>query len=199
MKRLFTLLFAVVMTAMSAMATDYTDNLQVSVDNGNPTTVKNVKISVTKQENGKYKFELKDFKFSVLNIGDVVLEDVEGTETNGILTLNVPRTNIMVQNPGLTGKMINSKGGIDFTMTAKISESANKMYADMAMKAISQNIKAIFGDEKNITTGIKTVQVATKASTTIYTLDGQQVSDMTPGQVYIVKTTDGKTKKVIKK
>lgn len=33
----------------------------------------------------------------------------------------------------------------------------------------------------------------------IYNLAGQQVSSMTSGQVYIVKTTDGKTKKVIKK
>lgn len=33
----------------------------------------------------------------------------------------------------------------------------------------------------------------------IYNLAGQQVSSMTSGNVYIVKTTDGKTKKVIKK
>ena len=33
----------------------------------------------------------------------------------------------------------------------------------------------------------------------IYNLAGQQVGSMTPGQVYIVKTTDGQTKKVIKK
>ena len=33
----------------------------------------------------------------------------------------------------------------------------------------------------------------------IYNLAGQQVSSMASGNVYIVKTTDGKTKKVVKK
>ena len=200
MKRIFTLLFAVVMTAMTAMATDYTDNLQVSVDGGSATTVENVKISVNKQDNGKYKFELKDFKFSVLSIGDVVLEDVEGTEKDGIITLNVSEKTIKVQNPGATGKTINLQGGIVFSMTAKISESANKMYADMTMKAMKQNIKAVYGEEKNIVTSIKSPH-ATKANkaATIYTLDGQQVTTMTSGNVYIVKTTDGQAKKVIKK
>ena len=39
MKRIFTLLFAVVMTAMTAMAektTSYTDNLVITVDNNAP-------------------------------------------------------------------------------------------------------------------------------------------------------------------
>ena len=86
-------------------------------------------------------------------------------------------------------------------MTAKISNVTNKMYADMTMKAMAQNIKAIYGEEKNITTGIKAPQATTKANnaTSIFTLAGQQVSSMTSGNVYIVKTTDGKTKKVIKK
>ena len=41
MKRIFTLLFAVVMTAMTAMAektTSYTDNLVITVDNNAPVT-----------------------------------------------------------------------------------------------------------------------------------------------------------------
>lgn len=200
MKRLITLLFAVAMTAM-AMATDYTDNLQVSVDGGSPTTVKDVKITVTEQSNGKYTFTLKNFKFSVLNIGDVELTDVEGTEENGITTLSVTDVNTMVKNPGLFGFTINKAGGITITMTAKLSSSNNKMYADMTMKAAGQNIKAVYGSESNITTSISSTKlnpIAAKVSE-IYTLAGQQVGSMTPGQVYIVKTTDGQTKKVIKK
>lgn len=200
MKRLITLLFAFAMTVM-AMATDYTDDLQVSVDGGSPTTVKDVKITVTEQSNGKYTFTLKDFKFSVLNIGDVELTDVEGTKKDGITTLSVTNVNTKVKNPGVFGKTINLLGGITITMTAKLSSSNNKMYADMTMKAASQNIKAVYGSESNITTGISSTKlnpVAAKVSE-IYTLAGQQVGSMTPGQVYIVKTTDGQTKKVIKK
>lgn len=200
MKRLITLLFAVAMTAM-AMATDYTDDLQVSVDGGSPTTVKDVKITVTEQSNGKYTFTLKNFKFSVLNIGDVELTDVEGTEENGITTLSVTDVNTMVKNPGFFGYTINKAGGITITMTAKLSSSNNKMYANMAMKAAGQNIKAVYGSESNITTGISSTRLNPVAAevSAIYTLAGQQVGSMTPGQVYIVKTTDGLTKKVIKK
>ena len=202
MKHFFTLMLAMVMSTMTAMATDYTDNLIITVDGGKPTTVNDVKITVTQQENEKYSFSLKDFSFVGLKVGDIELNDIEGQEKDGIITLNVPETNIKVKNPAFgIGTTINAAGGINFSMTSKISNVTNKMYADMTMKAMGQNIKAIYGDEKNITTGIKTLQATTKANnaTSIFTLAGQQVSSMTSGNVYIVKTTDGKTKKVIKK
>lgn len=202
MKHFFTLMLAMVMSTMTAMATDYTDNLIITVDGGNPTTVNDVKITVTQQENEKYSFSLKNFSFAGTKVGDIELNDIEGQEKDGIITLNVPETKIKVKNPALgIGTTINFLGGIKFSMTAKISNVNNKMYADMTMKAMGQNIKAIYGDEKNITTGIKAPQATTKANnaTSIFTLAGQQVSSMTSGNVYIVKTTDGKTKKVVKK
>lgn len=203
MKHFFTLMLAMVMSTMTAMATDYTDNLIITVDGGKPTTVNDVKITVTQQENEKYSFSLKDFSFAGLKVGDIELNDIEGQEKDGIITLNVPETNIKVKNPAIgTGTLINTLGGINFSMTAKISNITNKMYADMTMKAMKQNIKAIYGDENNIiATGINKPQTVTLPNgiNAIYNLAGQQVSSMTSGNVYIVKTTDGKTKKVIKK
>lgn len=184
---------------MSAMATDYTDNLIVTVDNGTPTTIKDVKISVTKQENGKYSFSLKDFFFAGKRVGDIELNDIEGQEKDGIITLNVPETKIKIKNPAIgLGTVINIAGGIDFSMTAKISNATNKMYADMTMKAIGQNIKAIYGDEKNITTGISNLPVDdTNEKVELYNLQGQRISEAKPGQVVIEKR-GGKTVKVVK-
>lgn len=56
-------------------------------------------------------------------------------------------------------------------------------------------------DIKGATTGIKAPQSVTLPNgiKAIYNLAGQQVGSMTSGQVYIIKTTDGQTKKVIKK
>lgn len=198
MKKLFTLLFVIIASAMTAMATDYTDNLIITIDNGKPTTVNDVKITVTQQENGKYSFSLKDFSFAGARVGDIELNDIEGQEKDGIITLNVPKTNIKIKNPSFgIGTTINIKG-IDFSMTAKISNATNKMYADMTMKAIRQNIKAIYGDEKNITTGISNLPVDnTNDKVELYNLQGQRISEAKPGQVVIVKK-GGKAVKVVK-
>lgn len=199
MKKLFTLLFVIIASAMTAMATDYTDNLIVTVDGGNPTTVNDVKITVTQQENEKYSFSLKNFSFAGKKVGDIKLNDIEGQEKDGIITLNVPETNIKIKNPAFgIGTTINILGGINFSMTAKISNVTNKMYADMTMKAIRQNIKAIYGDEKNITTGISNLPVDnTNDKVELYNLQGQRISEAKPGQVVIVKK-GGKAVKVVK-
>lgn len=198
MKKLFTLLFVIIASAMTAMATDYTDNLIITIDNGKPTTVNDVKITVTQQENGKYSFSLKDFSFAGNRVGDIELNDIEGQENDGIITLNVPKTNIKIKNPSFPiGTTINIKG-IDFSMTAKISNATNKMYADMTMKAIGQNIKAIYGDEKNITTGISNLPVNNdNEKEEMFNLQGQRISEAKPGQVVIVKK-GGKAVKVVK-
>ena len=199
MKKLFTLLFVIIASAMTAMATDYTDNLIITVDGGKPTTVNDVKITVTQQENEKYSFSLKNFSFAGTKVGDIELNDIEGQEKDGIITLNVPETNIKIKNPALgIGTTINLLGGINFSMTAKISNVTNKMYADMTMKAIKQNIKAIYGDEKNITTGISNLPVDnTNDKVELYNLQGQRISEAKPGQVVIVKK-GGKAVKVVK-
>ena len=198
MKHFFTLMLAMVMSTMTAMATDYTDNLIITVDGGKPTTVNDVKITVTQQENEKYSFSLKDFSFAGLKVGDIELNDIEGQEKDGIITLNVPETKINVKNPVGLGTTINFFGGINFSMTAKISNVTNKMYADMTMKAMGQNIKAIYGDKKNITTGISNLPVDnTNDKVELYNLQGQRISEAKPGQVVIVKK-GGKAVKVVK-
>lgn len=199
MKKLFTLLFVIIASAMTAMATDYTDNLIVTVDGGNPTTVNDVKITVTQQENEKYSFSLKNFSFAGTKVGDIELNDIKGQEKDGIITLNVPETIIKIKNPAFgIGTTINILGGIKFSMTAKISNVTNKMYADMTMKAMAQNIKAIYGDEKNITTGISNLPVNNdNEKEEIFNLQGQRISEAKPGQVVIVKK-GGKAVKVVK-
>ena len=200
MKRLFTLLFAVVMMAMSAMAettTSYTDNLVITVDN-NPPVTQSTTIYVTEQDNGKYKFELKDFKFGNSKVGDVVLEDVQGTKKDDVTTLIVNKVTTKIQNAPLfsLGSLINLAGGVTISMTAKISDSTNKMYADMTMQGGGQNIKAIFGDEKNVT-GITNLPINTNEKVELYNLQGQRISEAKPGQVVIVKK-GGKAVKVVK-
>lgn len=197
MKKLFTLLFAIVSSVMTAMATDYTDNLRITVYGS--TTDQEATITAEEQTNGKYKFALNNFSFGGNEVGDIIINDVDASEKDGIVTLTVKNKTVKVTNPGGIGEKINKTGGVKLTMTAKISKSANKMYAKLDMTAFfAVNIQATFGDEKNITTGISNLPVDnTNDKVELYNLQGQRISEAKPGQVVIVKK-GGKAVKVVK-
>ena len=200
MKKLFTLFLVIAVSAISAMAEDYTDNLSITVYG--KTTNQEATITAEEQTNGKYKFALNNFAFGDEQVGDIVIEDVDAIEKDGIVTLTIDKKTVKVTNPGKLGKTINNGGGVELTMNAKISKAAKKMYAVLDMTAkllfIPVTIKATFGDEKNITTGISNLPVNNdNEKEEIFNLQGQRISEAKPGQVVIVKK-GGKAVKVVK-
>ena len=203
MKKLFTLFLVIAVSAISAMAEDYTDNLSITV--GGKTTNQEATITAEEQTNGKYKFALNNFAFGDKQVGDIVIEDVDAIEKDGIVTLTIDKKDkktVKVTNPGELGETINKIGGVKLTMKAKISKAAKKMYAVLDMTAkllfIPVTIKATFGDEKNITTGISNLPVNNdNEKEEIFNLQGQRISEAKPGQVVIVKK-GGKAVKVVK-
>lgn len=198
MKKLFTLFLVIAVSAISAMAEDYTDNLSITV--GGKTTNQEATITAEEQTNGKYKFALNNFAFGDKQVGDIVIEDVDATEKDGIVTLTIDKKDkktVKVTNPGKLGETINNIGGVKLTMKAKISKAAKKMYAVLDMTALIQ-VNATFGDEKNITTGISNQPVNNdNEKEEIFNLQGQRISEAKPGQVVIVKK-GGKAVKVVK-
>lgn len=92
--------------------------------------------------------------------------------------------------------------GIGAYVTTKITSDGDATYASITVT--SNDLKSFA--TRTITfpalvNGIDKTKVTVNPSgvKAIYNLAGQQVSSMASGNVYIVKTTDGKTKKVIKK
>lgn len=196
MKKLFTLFLVIAVSAISAMAEDYTDNLSITVLG--ETTNQEATITAEEQTNGKYKFALNNFAFGDEQVGDIVIEDVDANEKDGIVTLTIDKKTVKVTNPGKLGKTINTLGGVKLTMNAKISKAAQKMYAVLDMTATLVQVKATFGDEKNITTGISNLPVSNdNEKEEIFNLQGQRISEAKPGQVVIVKK-GGKAVKVVK-
>lgn len=200
MKKLFTLFLVIAVSAISAMAEDYTDNLSITVYG--KTTNQEATITAEEQTNGKYKFALNNFAFGDEQVGDIVIEDVDATEKDGIVTLTIDKKDkktVKVTNPGKLGETINNLGGVKLTMNAKISKAAKKMYAVLDMTAtLVIQVKATFGDEKNITTGISNLPVNNdNEKEEIFNLQGQRISEAKPGQVVIVKK-GGKAVKVVK-
>lgn len=77
---------ALLATFLSAGATDYKDQLSVSINGGTPST-QTTTISVNDNGDGTYDFSLKDFSFANIPIGDINLSNVPGVEQNGVVYL----------------------------------------------------------------------------------------------------------------
>ena len=108
----------------------------------------------------------------------------------------------------MTVDMIEVTAGAGATVTKKVERSTTDP------KASTATITVVSADSKNImrytvdikegkpTSGISTVETKVDENihaNKIYTVSGQQVSKMQSGNVYVVKTADGKMVKVVKK
>lgn len=191
MKKLFTL-FTMVLMAVSCFATDYTGNLAVTLydlfGGKNTQTTKGSVVSVNKQEDGKYTITLKDFKYGIINLGDIELNDVDAKTENGVTTL--------------TADQPDKKISI-YTVNIKLNgeESNGKFKADIKILKVTgfKEISATFDgtDPTYDPTGISNLPVNNNEKEEIFNLQGQRISEAKPGQVVIVKK-GGKAVKVVK-
>jgi hypothetical protein len=147
MKRIFTFiaLFAI---AVSAMATDYTDQLTVNV-NGSITS-QTATISVT-QQNGKYTLSLNNFILLIgaekMGIGNIVLSDLTGQDINGYTVLKT-KQNITItagNDSSISVWMGPQLGLVPVDMIAKIK--GDKLYTviNINMQSMNQIIQVTFG------------------------------------------------------
>lgn len=182
-----------VLMAVSCFATDYTGDLTVTVQPllGKPDTKKTEGsvISVNKQDDGKYTITLKEFKYGILNLGDIELNDVDATTKNGVTTLTAKQQ----------GKKI-----IIYTVDIELNgeESNGKFTANIEISKVTgfQKISATFDgtDPTYNPTGISNLPVNNdNEKVELYNLQGQRISEAKPGQVVIVKK-GGKAVKVVK-
>lgn len=77
-------------------------------------------------------------------------------------------------------------------------ETTTELHITVTSGDLQTENKYIVNINGGTPTGIKAITLPNGVQA-IYNINGQKVSNMVPGQVYIVKTTDGKTKKFIKK
>lgn len=182
-----------VLMAVSCFATDYKGDLTVTVQPilGKPDTKKTEGsvVSVNKQDDGKYTITLKDFKYGIINLGDIELNDVDAKTENGVTTLTADQQ----------GKKISI-----YTVNIKLNgeESNGKFKADIKISKVTgfKEISATFDgtDPTYNPTGISNQPVNNdNEKKEIFNLQGQRISEAKPGQVVIVKK-GGKAVKVVK-
>lgn len=140
MKKLFTLVAAAVM-AMAANATDFTDNMAITVpDMGTTTQEATVVVDEVENSDGLYNITLKDFSFNKIELGDLKIENVKGDDdTDGFTWFEETTVELSIKLSFIpvTAKVTLNEGSV---------MKGGKLYLDLSISAVSMDITAIFGD-----------------------------------------------------
>ncbi len=135
-----------------------------------------------------YKAGIKSIKFNNEDISDKFDED--GNLKNYDYDKSLSLDDFVVEADG-AGAFVTKKITSDDNLTYVTLTVTSNDLSEAVVRTITFT---------NVPTGIKNASVTTATGIhAIYNLAGQQVSSMTSGKVYIVKTTDGQTKKIVKK
>ncbi len=192
MKRFYTFI-AMVMLTLTAMATDYTDSLSVSLNGDKPTKMQDVVINLDKNADGTYNLTLKDFSFSGMNVGTIKLTNLAGTTSDGVTTIDTKQKTKITG--GLLGPLL---GEIEITLKAKFT--SEKLYAviSIPVKGVG-DVVCVYGAESTVTR-ISTLPILPgQKADAVYDLNGRRVSTMVPGQVYVIRHADGTSVKTVAK
>ncbi|MCD8288425.1 MAG: calycin-like domain-containing protein [Prevotella sp.] len=145
MKKILTLLFMGM--ALAANATDYTDNLSISVL-GKEVSSEETTVSVTQQDNGNYTFTLPNFALTVMgsamNIGTIVVDDIEGVDVGNGKVLLAANKSVTIQagdddTVDWTGPNL---GDVTVVMNAVMSDS--QLYVELSVN-VGMNVSVVFG------------------------------------------------------
>lgn len=158
MKRFFTSLLATAAFAVSSMATDYKDIMNVSID-GNLSTPTENTISVEKTDDSGYTLSLKNFVLYMssgdqvypMPVGTIVLENVEAVTNGDVTTLKTSQDIEIAEGDDPTfeglwiGPGLSAQGDlIPVNMTGEIR--GDKFYTVININFMGMNIDVVFGN-----------------------------------------------------
>lgn len=175
----------------SAAATDYTGQLTISL-NGSAGTPSTNTVTVEDNGNDTYNLSIKDFSYSVLNLGDINVTNIPGEkQSDGSVKIRGSQE-ISVK---LSVLPIPVTVKIDGTLSADRA----KFDTDLDMgNVMGQTVTATFSGTNPEPTALKPATPADVTIQAIYDVTGKKVNTMGKG-LYIIKYSDGSAKKVVKK
>lgn len=205
MKRIFTFLF-LVMAVMTASAKVYTDSMSVAL-NGATVGKQLTSIDLSQQTDGTYQMQISNLVFANFAIGNITLSGITGTtDAQGVTTYAGSGTATITAgtDPAYAGKWMG--GTLLNAANVSISEARSlgdklymKMQITISLMGATLPVDLQFGDSaKTVTSIVRTTVQKVSEPVAYYTLNGSKVTEMQPGQVYIVRMKDGSAKKVMK-
>lgn len=182
MKKIFTLLVAIIATVSTmAQTTEYVGPIDILVDDV-PATLDDTSVLVTKNTDGTYKVELRNFSFAGVPVGDITVSSLtaENNADGSISLTSTPngQNNIKISGSALALLL---GGGLQGDVTAKID--GNKFILDLPLEiaTLGQTILVHFEGEST-SAGIGNITADAKA-TVVYNIAGQKANESTKGIV----------------
>ena len=170
--------------------TTYTDKLNISINNEEPTELPETTIIVEQYKDNTYSLLLNNFAIGdgedALLVGNIVLNNIIVTEANGIKNINKIERNIFItagddENYWLGPDL----GKVPVSLTGKMDTENLYCAIDIDMnELLGQIINVVFGDEKAVTS-IENIAVE-NGENVIYDITGRKVKEITNAGIYIV-------------
>lgn len=193
------------MAVMTASAKVYTDSMSVAMS-GKALGKQLASIDLSQQSDGTYQMQITNLVFSGFAIGNITLPGVTGsTDDQNVTTYTGSGTATITE--GTDTAYAGQWMGGTYLKEANVSISearsmGDKLYMKMqitiSLYGMSLPVDLQFGDSAATTNIARTTVQKMSEPEAYYSINGSKVTEMQPGQVYIVRMKDGTAKKVMK-
>lgn len=180
-------------TTANAQTTEkFTDKLAISLNN-EPQDPVDATVELEHKADGTSTFMLKDFTFGIFKVGDVIVEGIKGVKNGDATTYDFEGTAKLPSNTTLAETL-----GHQIPLTLHSVVEGGKLYAEISLLVdLGETLKVdcVFG--KKSETAINGVVAGKTAPVAVFNATGARQNGLQKG-LNIVRTTDGKTVKVLK-
>lgn len=203
MKKVFTLM-VFLMTALCTFGQVFTDDLHVTSGAGRTTDYAQKEVELTKVSDEVYKFTFRKLApMEYKTFGDFVVEDVTATvDAAGEMTFSTASTEgtwTNVTSTAAFGGVTEGSKSLISAFTATLSADKSKLIVDLTFMTLGSDVNVVFGKEYTDPTAINTLTTADDNKyVAIYTLGGVRMQRLQRG-INIVRTANGKVKKLLVK
>lgn len=182
-------------TTANAQTTEkFTDDLAISLNGVPQEPVKGTTVELEHLADGTSTFMLKDFTFGPFEVGDVIVEGIKGVKNGDATTYDFEGTAKLPSD-----KMVANTLGHQVPLKLHSVVEGGKLYAEISlfvtMGEETLKVDCVFG--KKSETAINGVVAGKTAPVAVFNATGARQNGLQKG-LNIVRTTDGKTVKVLK-
>ncbi|MBO7194137.1 MAG: calycin-like domain-containing protein [Bacteroidaceae bacterium] len=178
-KTLLTFLFAVATVVAMAQTTTYTDNLIVTID-GESADPQETTIFVEQNADGTYKLALNNFVLGDIQVGNIVLDNITTTESNGIKSFQTSQEISITAGEGNEEDWMGPfLGAIPVSLTGEMD--AERLYCVIDIEMMGQIINVVFG---------KSLTVVEYTDNLVVTIDGESTAPQET-TIFVEQNTDG--------